>query len=712
MSLSGVMQNSTSNSNGGLANMINALDNTKHMRVGENEHPEYDWNRNDLQEQLLQIYFQSVRSDFSKRYKIMDTFRKWVSSVLTPAYHSGITNLERRKAALALALLGYKTIAQLRDITDGKGECRLAYCMLCGWYDGVKDAAFNVQASGAKSLADNLNELAIQTTVKMATLFMISQGDNTQFGSYKDFKYICQEFALIHLASTQSAGASVYINPADVIYEKYEQYSHVKVGKNYKKRRGTDTFRFTPELMNYLKYHPVISAMADAYGAQIFRDYTLLTTSAQTQSSSSQPSTISLAGKWAPRASSELFAPIRTLLFNTVVPETGLWRETAQTAESKKKLEIKIETTYRKRLSAINRHLETVQVKQCTKKWASIDFDKDMTSITLARQKKAFAKSTDSHGQAVPDREKCAENFRAFMERVAAGTSTAKGKRIAVSDFVKEALRLYGNITYRNKANTEEQATFANEKMLLDKQWEDKGTTISSLEDFIAMVDVSGSMDCDNSYPMNTAIGLGIRIAEKSRLGNRVMTFSDTPTWVNLDDKPSFTDRVAQVKQAPWGMNTNFYAALTLILEAATNAKLTPADVGKLTLVILSDMQIDAAMTGSSCSWNNERDKNMRDSMFEKIRAKFAATGKHVCGEPYPVPKVVFWNLRKTNGFPSSSTDSNAIMISGGSDAILNDLCENGIGAISNINPWNSFVAIMEKPRYSSLDNSFSDWIV
>jgi hypothetical protein len=175
------------------------------------------------------------------------------------------------------------------------------------------------------------------------------------------------------------------------------------------------------------------------------------------------------------------------------------------------------------------------------------------------------------------------------------------------------------------------------------------------------------------------------------------MTFSERPAWVDLSDKPSFTDRVAEVKKADWGMNTNFYAAFQLILDAVVAAKLTPEDVGKLTLVILSDMQMDSADQSGP-----------RSSLFANIANSFTEQGLKTCDVPYPVPKVVFWNLRTTEGFPTTSTDANSIMVSGGSDALLNDLCEKGIEAISDINPWNAFVEIISKERYSCLDSVFA----
>ena len=51
-------------------------------------------------------------------------------------------------------------------------------------------------------------------------------------------------------------------------------------------------------------------------------------------------------------------------------------------------------------------------------------------------------------------------------------------------------------------------------------------------------------MEDENSNPLYSAIGLGIRIAEKSKIGKRVMTFNSTPTWVNLSQCSDFVSMV------------------------------------------------------------------------------------------------------------------------------------------------------------------------
>ena len=62
---------------------------------------------------------------------------------------------------------------------------------------------------------------------------------------------------------------------------------------------------------------------------------------------------------------------------------------TANTEARRQKAVLKCKTEYRKILSAINKQIDTVQIKQCGLSWANIDFNKT-TSITLSKQKKAF----------------------------------------------------------------------------------------------------------------------------------------------------------------------------------------------------------------------------------------------------------------------------------------------------------------------------------
>lgn len=631
--------------------MVDRLDKSLTLQQGENGFTEYSQNHSDLRERLVQLSFQSVRSGLSKRYSMSQDFAKWVHDVLA-SIHSAASSDQANQACEMLEI-GFRSILHLRDVMDGKGECRLAYSMLIGWHTGCQRFAAAVPSS------TELSSFATSSTRLLARLFMSpcpSQQLDHQYGSFKDFKYLCQEFVFHKMCADGNCNQ---------VEKDYEASKRLRNGKI---RRGEKSFRFGNEELQWLKDHPVVSYLAVLFASQIYRDFQQLEDSSATQK------TISLAARWAPRHGSELFGPLAHLLEQTVVPESAMWLSTAQISNKRNVRQLiqkKVATTYRKRLSALNRYLETVQVKQCEHNWKEIDFDKHVTSITLAKQKSAFRKETDE------DRKQCAENFRAFQDRVKSGTSTAKGRHVQIKDFVKEALRI-GPDSGPQQADAD----------LLDAQWNNKGENINGLGNFIAMVDTSGSMECDEAYPLYTAMGLGIRIAEKSSLGRRVMTFSNTPTWFNLPSQ-SFTHNVNELRSAPWGMNTNFSAALTMILKAAEEANLTADDVNALTLVVLSDMQMDNA--GS-----------YDDVLYEYIKRQFADTGLRVSGTPWNVPRIVFWNLRKTTGFPSKSDDERSVMISGGSDALLNDLCEEGLASLEQLNPWTQLCQMLKKPRYDS----------
>ena len=388
---------------------------------------------------------------------------------------------------------------------------------------------------------------------------------------------------------------------------------------------------------------------------------------------------ISLAAKWVPREKSSfgwLYEALATNYFNGIL-------ETARNNDQLRKAVLKCKTGYRKILSSLNRHIDTLQVRQCGKDWMHIDFNK-VTSISLSKQKKAFLNIKKNGEVRCPesnDRIVCAANFNIHIQRAVKGEVEMKGKRVGMADFTKQAFEL---IRTYNQAEID----------LLNLQWRDNATQTGALGKMIAMVDVSGSMSGD---PMNVAIALGIRIAEKSQLGNRVMTFHSKPSWVNLDGDADFVSKVNIVRGAEWGMNTNFHAALDMILDAIIQNKMTPEDVQDMVLVILSDMQMDA---GDGCN---------KDVLYKTMENKYADAGIRVHGAPYKPPHILFWNLRSTSGFPSLANQKNSSMMSGFSPTLLNLFCDQGFTALQSCTPWSLLNKSLENDRYTIMENKLQE---
>lgn len=383
----------------------------------------------------------------------------------------------------------------------------------------------------------------------------------------------------------------------------------------------------------------------------------------------------SLMARWLPRENSK-FGWMTSFIATNNYP---LIMNTAKTEEQIKKARVKCLTLLRKEVATINSKINTVQVMQCSGNWKNINFEKNVTSITLAKQKKAFMGTGKSNPNAYltnSDRKICARNFEQFTEKVKSGTAIAKGKRVSMYDFVKDA-------TGNNNCI---------ERDLINAQWDNNRAQNYNLKNVIAMCDTSGSMECDNNLPLYTAIGLAIRISELSIIKDRIMTFSSSPAWMDLSNIHGFCNKVAKVRQASWGMNTNFDAALKMILDSAISSNIHPNEFRDVTLLVLSDMQID----------QNGRPNVV---MFNRIKQNFEKAGMQRWGIAYEMPHIVFWNLRKTDGFPNLSTDNNVTGISGYSPVLINKLTELGIESLRKMNGFEIMSNSLNSERYKFVDS-------
>jgi hypothetical protein len=398
----------------------------------------------------------------------------------------------------------------------------------------------------------------------------------------------------------------------------------------------------------------------------------------------------SLAAKWVPRAKSQRFGWI----FNELaVAYYSNYIETAKTNVQVDRAVNKAKMDFRKLLANLNRELDTTQIHQCDGTWSKIDHAKT-TSLTISKQKTAFLnkKKDGTQRSEAEDRIQCAENFTARIKKAAAGEVEMKGKRVGLNTFTVQARELIQR-SPRGKATEDVQT----EIDLLNSQWRDNATQTGALGPMVAMLDFSGSMDGD---PRDVAMALGCRVAEKSVLGKRVLSFSTNPTWHNLDGCDNFVDMIRVLHNGEVGYSTNFHGAFDRILDAIVEKKLTPDQVEGMILAIFSDMQIDDP--------NVQAPKNM-ESFYQTMETKYADTGVRIWGKPFKPPHILFWNLRATSGFPCMSSQKNVSMMSGFSPALLNLFCEKGLDALQGCTPWSILVEQMNKPRYQCLEDKVKE---
>jgi len=394
---------------------------------------------------------------------------------------------------------------------------------------------------------------------------------------------------------------------------------------------------------------------------------------------------VSLAGKWCPREKSR-FGWLYSKIVKQMVP---IYFETTKTGKQYSAAMRKGCKEVRKILSELNAYLSTTQVAQCAKEWSTINFN-NVTSVTMRKNTLAFQNTTKTGVQRSLsiDRIECSENLKSHVaSALSGGTDKIHGKRVAAYELVRDALDAEQNPSRRDIVNL---------------QWKDNNTQNGALRNFIPMADVSASMTIDNSVPLFNAIGLSLRVAEKTtkEFRDRVLTFSSHPEWVNLSNCPTFCEKVYKVQGSNWSMNTNLVAALKMILDVIIANNMLPEDVENLALVIFSDMQIDNA---------SQEDTG---TIFDKITQMYAEAGLSLNGVPYKPPHILFWNLRHTNGFPTLSSQKNVTMLSGYSPLLLNVFCEKGIEGLQECTPYKMITELMSHDRYSPLENKLMSQVM
>ncbi len=217
---------------------------------------------------------------------------------------------------------------------------------------------------------------------------------------------------------------------------------------------------------------------------------------------------------------------------------------------------------------------------------------------------------------------------------------------------------------------------------LAEKLWNNLPDLLSeSDENILPMIDVSGSM---MGQPLAVAISLGMYLSERTKgeFKDMFLTFSENPELVKLQGD-TVGERLRRIKNADWGMSTDFTKAYQHILDVAVKHDVVPESMPSM-LLVLSDMQFN----------DSQRDV----THFTHMKEVYEKAG-------YKLPKIVFWNLDTHYGTPAECDDDSVAMVCGFSPSIMK--------AVLNAEEFNPLSIMMETLKdididYSNLPEDFS----
>jgi hypothetical protein len=341
----------------------------------------------------------------------------------------------------------------------------------------------------------------------------------------------------------------------------------------------------------------------------------------------------------------------------------------------------RVKRLYRINCTQVRAALDLPEVKECAHRFAEINFAK-MPARCLKGKMKAYLNEKlnvaptmyeDGGNRHPDDPDRVAARKHLLKILVEKGV---KGGQCDPHELVKQVFKKHG--------------LSSGVKVVLNGQWNSLRENVVSMTEarrkalkelgeilgvdtgkLVVMSDVSDSM---SGNPMLVSIGMGILVSEICHPAFRdlVLTFSGSPQFHDLSKCSTFCDKVTSLARADWGGNTNFEAAMNRIASVVEEKHLTQEEIPDM--IVFSDMQFDQAR--GSCGYGSygygggSKPKGW-DTSYEKIRKMFHDLGMKVHGAPFDPPKIIFWNVRATEGFPAAADQTGVMLMSGYSPALM-----------------------------------------
>jgi Mg-chelatase subunit ChlD len=388
------------------------------------------------------------------------------------------------------------------------------------------------------------------------------------------------------------------------------------------------------DLLYSLKGTEIYSSALDIIRVQLSKDLEAI--------KENDKASISLCAKWLP---SETSGKVSKLLAKDIIKYLGI--------NSKQ---------YRVMLSFLRKHLNIVETYMCNKEWDQIDYSHVPSKASLM-YRKTFIKHDEVR-------------YNKFISSVEKGEAKIHAGTLYPYEIVRSILSKHGyyasfNDSIRDK--TLEQLWLALPDYIGD-----------NCNNAIAVVDTSGSMlnvisgKGDNAIQaIDVSVSLGLYLAERNKSNiwkDKFITFSTSPALVTITGN-NVTERIYNLRNAPWSGSTNLQGVFDLILNTASKFNLKQEDLPEV-IYIISDMQFNNA-----CSCNTKTNLQVIDSKFKEAG--------------YVRPKLVFWNVNASNQeSPAGFNENNIALFSGFSPSVfksvLGDSC----------NPYDTMIETLISERY------------
>jgi len=559
-----------------------------------------------------------------------------------------------KKSWSSNALNTLKLVANLRDVRGGKSIRYQSITCLYWLYQNHPLTLYNNLENFVKVgyWKDLLHIL-------MTFLFDGFVGPHLKFDDAPDASYSCQDLG-DRMKASQKRG--------QVYNELVAKHFGVKLGSLDHKEMKELRLKYARHKMETdLKYRAFHLKVAQLFADQLLADMkSLREAEEQKEGEKKKTPRLSLVGKWAPSLKHHFdrYSLISTTIAVELVKRGGSETQKEILAKYPAVAACLARKIYHKDyLVPLREACRVPEIYMHPGKWSELDY-KRVASKCMTKNKALFLKHD-------------ANRFTEFISQ----SKKVSGATLKPVELIGEVLKLLhpGWQEYNAERNVEV------EKEIVEKQWISLSENIKQkggglFDSALSICDVSGSM---NGTPMNAALGLTLLTTQLSRppWSSVCVTFSHNPQFHKIDPDHGLFEKVENMTQMNWGMNTDIDAVFQLILTTAEKHGVKSDELPKV-LFVFTDMEFDQAVVEGKTN-------------FEVAQQRFAEKG-------FSLPTVVFWNLRSSgrNSTPIRSHESGSLLISGYSAQLLSFIMRRK--DLSELTPIALVKLVIERKMYSN----------
>ena len=418
--------------------------------------------------------------------------------------------------------------------------------------------------------------------------------------------------------------------------------------------------------------HALIYYAIELMNNQLYRDYITY----QFSKNQDSPPQISNVCKWIPREHKKFDWLYEKLAFHWSKTHKSYLFDDLQTHVQFVKVSNKMKKIYRKTCSLLNKQIHTLEIDLCNKDYENI-YPKKVGLQSTIMYYNLFLQEGEDYQQN-KEKMKLIEKFDQFFDEL----FEAQEHVHYIHDYPKvNHISLFHFVNHAIDAN---QSNDLNKIYFLNKLWEKSSPLIPHFQKdyFIPVVDVSLSMQYENSECFYSSLGLAILLSQNSLVENRIIAMDSYPSWIIFESKLPFTKRVAHfLKEIKSCQNTkaNYVNVVDLISHACSEVKTSPYFTKQLHIVFFSAF-----------------------TEFEEFSFQFLLLFQRF----KKAPQITFWNTSNqgVTDFPFTFSKDRYLYMTGYNMSILKEFIKTNKIIINKPNNAFEFIEkICEHPMYDVL---------